>query len=98
MAALGKVVWFSGQWVGFSLPNVMVIDEAKGKAMMDTYKARRSDQPAERRMSIQSTVMQGMTWDQMNKKNLQRTAERCKKGEWEANGTAERIGVDMLEW
>ena len=98
MAVLGKVVWFSGEWVGFSLPNVMDIDEAKGKAMMDTYKARRSDEPAERAMSIQSTVMQGMTWDQMNLQNLQTTAERCKKGEWEANVTAERIGVDTLEW
>ena len=49
-------------------------------------------------MSIQSTPMQGMTWEQMNKKNLQTTAARCKKGEWEANVTAERIGVDTLEW
>ena len=98
MPALGQVMWFSGEWVGFSLPNVMAIDEARSKAMMDTYKARRSDTPAERGMSIQSTPMQGMTWEQMNKNNLQTTAARCKKGEWQANVTAERIGVDTLEW
>ena len=44
MAVLGKVVWFTGDWVGFSLPNVMVIEEAKGKSMMGTYKTRRSQE------------------------------------------------------
>ena len=51
MSMLGRVAWFSGEWVGFSLPNVMAIDEAKGKAMMGTYKARRSDKAGERRVA-----------------------------------------------
>ena len=98
MAVLGKVVWFTGDWVGFSLPNVMVIEEAKRKSMMDTYKTRRSQEAAERQMSIRYTVMRGMTWEEMNKENLRRTDARCKNGEWEANVEADRIGVDVQPW
>jgi len=98
MAVLGKVVWFTGDWVGFSLPNVMVIEEAKGKSMMDTYKTRRSQEAAERQMSIRYTVMRGMTWEEMNKENLRRTDARCKKYKWEANVDAEKIGVDVQPW
>ncbi len=107
---LGKVAWFSGDWVGFSLPNVMVIDEAKGKAKgldgprrgFATWCARGLCSRHEALRSARGTRLcshlRGMTWDQMNKKNLQTTTKRCKKGEWEANVTAERIGVDTLEW
>ena len=98
MAVLGKVVWFSGEWLGSSFPNVMDIDEAKGKSMMDTYKARGSDDAAERGMSTQCTEMQGMTWEQMNKTNLETTLARCRKFELEANVRADRIGVNVLEW
>ena len=90
--ALGKVEWFTGEWVGFSLPNQMVRDEAKGRAMMDTYRARKSDSAGEREMSIQSTVTNGMTRKQMNKKKLNTTKERCRKGEWEANVKAQCMG------
>ena len=100
MAFLGVVRRLSEPWVGFSLPNVMsskdsrVGDASNTIAMMDSYKARGGNWAAEREMSV-SCVAIDMPWSEMNQKNGAKGKNKLRAKKWQANETADAIGVDV---